>query len=227
MKAYTKARLNPLIEKHQRALTLDDVEAIVDLDKIAERIEKNAKKIREPDYFKIGSRFYRYPSFHVLEFIERIEGHYVTGHFSVIATLWALDCERTPDDLDTTPGVFQLMAYARRVDASVKEIEQILNDKFKEDEPKRDSKGNVIEPDPVDPWYICVLLSREVGGSPEEWFNASQGKLDSAIRAVDEKVEAEMKSVGKSGPPKPTPTLIAVSEFRKALNALEATWLVE
>lgn len=208
-------------------MTLEDVEAIVDLDKIAERIEKNAKRIKEPDYFKIGSRFYQHPSFRVLEFIEKSEGHYITGHFSIIASLWALDCERKNADFDRMPGLIELIRYSRGVDASVKEVSEILNEKFKEDEPKRDSSGNIIEPDPVDPWYICALLSREIGGSPDEWYNATPGKLDSAIRAVDEKIEAEMKSVGKSGPPKPTPTLIAVSEFRKALNVLEASWLAE
>lgn len=227
MKAYTKAKLQPLIEKHQRTLTLDDVEAIVDLDKIAERIEKNAKQINEPDYFRIGSRIYRYPSFRVLEFIDKSEGHYITGHFSVISSLWALDCERKQSDFDKMPGVAKLLNYARKIDVSVNEVSRILNEKFKEEEPKKDADGNVVQPDPIDPWYICALLTREIGGSPDEWFNATPAKLDSAIKAVDEKVEAEMNASGKSSPPKPTPTLRAVSEFRKHLNALESTWLAE
>ena len=80
----------------------------------------------------------------------------------------------------------------------------------------------------VTPWYICSILSKELGGSPDEWFRASPTKLEEGIKVVEEIRAAEEKAAGgKKQPPKPTPLLYAIRDFNEELLKLEQSWQVD
>ena len=221
MKLYTKAKIQPLIEKHQRTLTLDDVETIIELDKIAERIEKNAAKVVDRDWFKIGDRFYSKPTFARLDLIDKVNERFTTRLFNLVGILYALDLETTR--FDKPPSLARLIAYKRKVTVTLDEINrelernlEICKDEEVEEVERRD---NV--------WRMCCVLARESGGSPDEWYNATPNKLQAAIDSVEEKYEAEAAAHGKKGPPRETPTILAIKEFREKTLAMEASWLAE
>ena len=203
-------------------MTLDDVEVIVELDEVAGRIEKSVKSVVKKDWFKIGDRFFLYPSFHHIDLIDRVEGKYHTGHFTTLATLYVLDAENQCQALDKLPGVAKLLKYSKSLKASVREVERVLEQEF-----GFEDSGDGGKEESSTHWEICCVLSREVGGSPDEWSKASPAKVDSAIKTVNDKIDAEAKAMGtQSGPPKETPKLLAIAEFRNKLKELEASWLV-
>ena len=219
MKLYTKAKIQPLIEKHQRTLTLDDVEAIIELDKIAERIEKNAAKVVDRDWFKIGDRFYSKPTFARLDLIDRVNERFTTNLFNLIGVLYALDLDTTR--FDKTPSLATLINYKRKVSCTLDEINRELsaNLTIKEDaDEKEEAKDNV--------WRMCCVLARESGGSPDEWYNAPPSKLQAAVDSVEEKYAAEAAAHGgRKAPPRETPTILAIKDFRDKAAKLEASWL--
>lgn len=219
MKLYTKAKIQPLIEKHQRTLTLDDVEAIIELDKIAERIEKNAAKVVDRDWFKIGDRFYSKPTFARLDLIDRVNERFKTNLFNLIGILYALDLDTTR--FDRTPSLATLMVYKRKVTVTLAEINRQLEanlEMSKGDTPSEDEGRDNV-------WRMCCILARESGGSPEEWYNACPSKLQAAVETVEEKYEAEAHANGsRKGPPRETPILLAIKEFRDKTVLLEESW---
>jgi hypothetical protein len=220
MKAYTKEKLNPLLQKYQRTLTLDDVDAIIELDGIATRIEKAAKEFVERDWFTIGDRFYTKPTFARLDLIDKINEKYCTSLFNLVGTLYALDMNLK--DVDQVPSMARLLAYKRKVSVPVSQINRTLDEVFGLDD-KADAESESKGAESY--WKLCCVLAREVGGSPDEWRNASPTKVASAIATVEEKIDAEIKATGgRSGPPKVTPKLMAIKEFKDKLDALEASW---
>jgi hypothetical protein len=221
MKAFTKEKLTPLIEKHQRTLTLDDVDAIIELDGIADRIEKAAKEFAERDWFQIGDRFYTKPTFARLDLIEKINARYHTSLFNLAGTLYALDIHTK--ELDKVPSIARLLRYKSKVDVPLSEINRRLDEAFGLTD-KADAEGESKGAESY--WKLCCLLSREIGGSPDEWRNAPPSKIHEAVQVVEERIEAETKAAGgKSGPPRVTPKLAAIKEFKDKLDALEASWL--
>ena len=94
MKNYTKTRIQALIEKYDRTLTLEDVESIIELDRIAGRIEKGIENVEKRDYFKIGERYFMRPSFARFALIQKIEETFSMDVWVLLGTLWALDMER-------------------------------------------------------------------------------------------------------------------------------------
>jgi hypothetical protein len=216
MKAFTREKLKPLIEKNQRTLTLDDVDAIIELDEIACRIEKGIRNVEERDWFMVGDRFYTQPTFARLDLIDRINAKYCTKVFNLLGILYSLDMDT--EDFDKTPTLIQLIGYRRKVKATIGEITRKLEDNLPKGESGTEDKGGY--------WRLCCILARELNGTPSEWMNATPSKIESAVDVINEKIEAEAKAMGgKSGPPKETPRLLAIKEFREKLNALEATWL--
>lgn len=221
MRSYTKSRIKKALEQTGRSLTLDDVEAIVELDAIAGKIEGAVEQYKGvKDYFQIGSRYFMRPSYARIFAIERIQRR-LYGVFADIGTLWALDLERTPSELDTVPGHMQLLRYAKQIDVPVTQVNTIIKENLPQDDGDDDD-------DSFDHWKLCAILAREVGGSVDEWYHASPEKIAGACKAVDEKIEAELKALGGkvSGPPQVTDKLIAVKEFSDKLRALEASWQV-
>lgn len=209
-----------MIEKYQRTLTLDDVDAIVELDRIAERIEKNAKQVTERDWFCIEGHYFKKPTFARADLIERIQEKYGdSGVFSVSGILYALDANLSVEDMERVPSRWQLTKYVCKLDIPIRKAVDALNELYSDDGGDGGEESS--------PWEICSVLSREIGGGPDEWYHASPQKLKSAIKAVEDKHEAEMKAMGgKSGPPRETPKLLAIVEFRNKLKALEESWQV-
>ena len=220
MKAYTKSRVQKLIEKHQRTLTLDDVEKIVELDRIAERIECAVRDIEEQDGFSIDGHFFCGPTFAREQMIRRIVERHKMPTFHFAGVLYALDMDVKHEDLGRTPGKLELIRYMSKLDVSIKKAAKKIDEMFSPDDGDKDGE-------PIDEWHLCAVLAREIGGSPDEWYDASPKKIRSAIKAIEEKVEAESKALGgrSSGPPKETPKLLAIADFRNKLNELEASWL--
>ncbi len=220
MKPYTKAKLEPLIEKYQRTLTLEDVEQIVLLDNIATRIDKGVTALESSEYFFIDGHRFRHPSFLVCDFIDRLSDRYLTGWAQTLAMLWAMDADRTYKDLEKFPSTPKLLKYARKIKFSLKTAAQQIEAIF--DSPDESPKQAVT------PWYICSILSKELGGSPDEWFRASPTKLEEGIKVVEEIRAAEEKAAGgKKQPPKPTPLLYAIRDFNEELLKLEQSWQVD
>lgn len=226
MKAYTKEKLTKLREKHQRVLTLDDVEAIVELDAIACRIEKSVKEISERDWFEIDGHFFHKPTFAREQLIQRISAKYGNGPLQAAGILYALDMDTNSSELDKTPSYFKLLAYIATLDINIRKAILKLEELFCKDDDDEPSGGGGPR---LSEWHLCALLAREIGGSPDEWYNSSPEKIQSACKVIDEKIAAEAKALGGrvSGPPRETPKLIAIKEFRDKLNELEARWLAK
>jgi hypothetical protein len=201
-------------------LTLDDVDVIVELDEIAGRIENAVKVIVDKDWFEIDGKFFKKPTFAREQLIQRIREAYPSGRFDVAGVLYALDLNRTEAEIQSVPSRARLLKYVLTLDIgiskAVSKIEEVFGLTEDADEPS----------EPFDPWHLCAVLSREIGGTPDDWFDASPQKIKGAIRAHEEKIEAESKAMGvASGPPRETPKLLAIVEFRDKIKALEASWL--
>jgi len=221
MRAFTKEKLNPLIEKHHRTLTLDDVDAIIELDGIAGRIEKSVKALSERDWFEIDGHFFLRPTFAREDLIRRISDKHGNGIFSAIGALYALDTNLPSSELVKTPGKLTLSKYAVTMDISIAKAMSKIEEIFGFTEDEGDGKEGEF-----DSWSLCCVIAREIGGSPDEWMDASPQKLRSAIKTIEDKADAEAKAMGGSGgPPKETPRMLALAEFSRKLNALEASWL--
>jgi hypothetical protein len=221
MKAYTKEKLQPLIEKYQRTLTLEDVEVIVELDKIADDIEKGVKAIEDCDWFSIDGHFFKKPTFAREQLMQRIFERCKGGIFEIAGALYSLDLERTPEEISGTPSKFALLKYIATLDVPIKKamskIEEVFN-LTAEDESKKEKDGGIST------WSLCAVLAREIGGSPDEWYDATPEKINSAIKVIEEKAEAESKAAGITSPPKDTPRIRAIAKFLKLQRELEASW---
>lgn len=208
------------MEKYQRTLTLDDVERIVELDEIACDIQKGARAVQDLDWFSVDGHFFKKPTFAREQLIRRISETFSGGIWDIAGALYALDLNRTPDELKGTPTRLKLITYVSRLDVPIKKAVKAIEDAFGLDE-----EEDTNESDPVDAWGLCSVLAREVGGSPDEWYDASPEKLRCAIKVIEDKVEAEVKAMGGSkGPPKDTPKIRAIAKFAEKLKELEATW---
>jgi len=215
MKAFTKENLMPLIQKYQRNLSLDDVDAIIELDSIACRIDKAAKAIVERDWFTIGDRFYSKPTFARLDLIDKVNARFSTNVFNLVGILYALDLET--DEFSKAPSLLTLIAYKAKVSATLPEIQRELEYNLSSNEKTEDAPDNI--------WRLCCILARESGGSPDEWYKACPSKLRAAVETVEEKYEAEARAAkGRKGAPKETPRILAIKEFKDKLDALEASW---
>jgi len=216
MKAFTKENLMPLIQKYQRNLSLDDVDAIIELDSIACRIEKGVEAVENRDWFIIGDRFYTQPTFARMDLMDRISAKFHTDAMALIGILYALDMDT--EDFTKAPSIPTLVAYRMSIKAPISEITRKLNIYLPSSEKEEGSGGGSI-------WRLCCLLAREVGGSPEEWMNASMQKIGEAVDVVNEKIECEARAAsGKKQAPRETPRLLAIKEFKDKLDALEASW---
>lgn len=225
MKAYTKEKLLPLIKKNQRTLTLEDVDAIVELDRIAGRIEKGVKQVSERDWFEIDGHFFKRITFAREQLMKRIFQRHGSGMFDVVGTLYALDIDRTEAEIQSTPNKLQLIKYACKLDISISKCVEELTNKL------GISDNEVIEDesekqDDFDSWKLCCFFADQIGGSPNEWMDATESKMESARKYIEEKIEAEEEAYSSKSkrPPKETPKLLAIAEFSKKLKALEASW---
>lgn len=223
MKNYTKTRIQALIEKYERTLTLEDVEAIIELDRIAGRIEKGVDAVERRDYFRIGKRYFMRPSFARFALVQKMEEAYSMDVWVLLGTLWALDMDRTLDELKTPPKWPTLMRYAFKLDVPISEVSKIVEKELYE--ANEDAEGNDADKD-FSPWKLCAVLARETGGSPEEWYHASPEKVEGAIKAIEERIEAEAKAMGGNSThaPSPSPLLYAVRDFRIKAEELEKSW---
>lgn len=221
MKAYTKEKLQPLIEKYQRTLTLEDVEVIVELDKIADDIEKGVKAIEDCDWFSIDGHFFKKPTFAREQLMQRIFERCKGGIFEIAGALYSLDLERTPEEISGTPSKFALLKYIATLDVPIKKAMSKMEEVFNlgaDDESKKE-KGNGISM-----WSLCAILAREIGGSPDEWYDATPEKINSAVTLIEERIESEAKAAGVSSPPKDTTRIRAIAKFLKLQRELEASW---
>jgi hypothetical protein len=221
MKAYTKEKLQPLIEKYQRTLTLEDVEVIVELDKIADDIEKGVKAIEDCDWFSIDGHFFKKPTFAREQLMQRIFERCKGGIFEIAGALYSLDLERTPDEISGTPSKFALLKYIATLDVPIKKamskIEDVFNLAAGDESKKEKSNG-------ISVWSLCAILAREIGGSPDEWYDATPEKINSAVTLIEERIESEAKAAGVASPPKDTPRIRAIAKFLKLQRELEASW---
>lgn len=224
MKNYTKSRIKALIEKYERTLTLDDVESIIELDKIAGRIEKGVENIEKRDYFKIGDRYFMRPSFARFALIQKIEEAYSLDVWRLLGTLWALDMERTERQLKVPPKWPTLIRYAFALDVPISAVSRILESEIF----NTDKDSTEVDNDKdFSAWKLCAVLAREAGGSPDEWYHAWPEKIEGAVKAIEERIEAENKAMSgghSKHAPSPTPLLYAVRDFRIKLEALEKSW---
>ena len=119
LKPYTKTQVEREIAKVNRNhLTLNDVDDIVELDRIASRIQDACDDYEEvKDYFRIGDKFYQKPSFAQIALIEKIQEVYRNPALQELGVLYALDCERTPEELGQVPKRSKLIAYRFQVKA--------------------------------------------------------------------------------------------------------------
>jgi hypothetical protein len=219
MKAFTREKLKPLIERHQRTLTLDDVDAIIELDSIACRIEKECSKIVDRDWFRVGDRFYSKPTFARLDLIDKINQRYTTNLFNLLGVLYALDLETK--EFTNPPSMLKLLAYKSKVTCTISEIQRELEANLSAEK----HKEKVSDDPPENVWRLCCILARESGGSPDEWYKSCPSKIKAAVETIEEKYEAEARAAkGKKGPPKETPRLLALKEFKDRLDSLEASW---
>ena len=225
MKAYTIEKLKPLIQKYQRSLTLEDVAVIIELDKIAARIEKSVEAAKLKDYFRIGSRWYQQITFARESLIRRIVDSY-GDTFYMIGVLYALDTELGSDELHKTPSRLKLIAYSMKVDVPHREVTRILEKELGLEDDDSSSQPNGKSGEPFNPHYIAAFLAAEVGGDVDEWMDAPKSKIEGAMAYLEEKQKSEMKAIGKafSGPPKGTDALVAIKEFKEKTNQLEEAW---
>ena len=223
MKNYTKTRIQALIEKYDRTLTLEDVESIIELDRIAGRIEKGIENVEKRDYFKIGERYFMRPSFARFALIQKIEETFSMDVWVLLGTLWALDMERVEKELKTPPKWPTLIRYAFKLDVPISAVSKIVEKELYQS--NEDASGNEADKD-FSAWKLCAILAREAGGSPDEWFNANPEKIEGAVKAIEERIEAEAKAMGGGSKhaPQPSPLLYAVRDFRIKAEALEKSW---
>jgi hypothetical protein len=223
MKNYTKTRIQALIEKYDRTLTLEDVESIIELDRIAGRIEKGIENVEKRDYFKIGERYFMRPSFARFALIQKIEETFSMDVWVLLGTLWALDMERAEKELKTPPKWPTLIRYAFKLDVPISAVSKIVEKELYQS--NEDASGNEADKD-FSAWKLCAILAREAGGSPDEWFNANPEKIEGAVKAIEERIEAEAKVMGGGSKhaPQPSPLLYAVRDFRIKAEALEKSW---
>lgn len=226
MRNYTRAKLEPVIQRHNRTLTLDDVDAIVDLDLIAARIDKTSVAAQQflSDYFRIGDRFFTSPTFARSALIERILEAYGEGPMSDVGVIYALDMNRSQGEIEGMPSRFTLLKYRMGLDIRLSELKRKFNDRLMDDSNEADDEAS----NPKDVWSMCCILAKEVGGSPQEWMNAPQSKIEAAVKVIDDMVAAQHRELsGRNVATAPVPTAIhyAVKEFADKLKSLEDSWL--
>jgi len=222
---YTKAKIEPLIQLHNRTLTLDDVDVIVELDKIASRIQADAKEIERvrSSYFSVGDKVFSQQTFARASLCERILDAYGDGYLSDIGLVYALDMERTREEIEGMPSRTTLLLYRSKLHITLKEVSAVFAEKLGGDEDGDDDDTTTKQ----EVWQMCAFLAKNVGGSPDEWMHATQEKIQGAAKFLDESIRAEQAATGSSKvakAPAPTPLIYAVKEFSDKLKELEASW---
>lgn len=236
MHEYTKAKVSKALEEANRALTLEDVEDIVALDVIAGEISGAGKAAEElEDFFQLGGRVYSMPTPMRLEAMAKVSKAYALNPYVMWAVLWCLDAERTKTELACAPGLGVVMRYSRGIDATGRAVRARLSEVLAK--AGRESESEDGELDSQDKsqkgaWYACCVMAREIGGSPEFWYDATPKIWADGIEAVSDKVQAEIDSVNRSNKkgrvaPIPTPRIKAVHEFSKRLKKMQDRWAEE
>ena len=224
MYPYTKEKVSKVMAKTGHSLCLDDLPDIIELDRIAEEIHGAAKLASaSSDLFQLGGRTFTKPTFARADFIERLQARYILPAFVLTGIMYALDVEHDASDLRAIPSRRELMRYRASLDCTATDIAESIErlQNVPSDADADDSKQE------ADGFRICCIIAREIGGSPEEWMDASESKLGAALRTIDEKIQAEISANKgrKATPPAPTPKLYAVKRFADKLKALELKWL--
>ncbi len=224
---YTKAKIEPLIQRHNRTLTLDDVDVIVELDKIASRIQADAKSIDHvrSSYFSVGDKIFSQQTFARASLCERILAAYGDGYLSDVGLVYALDMERTREEIEGMPSRTTLLMYRSKLHVTLKEVSAVFADKLGGEGSDSD---DVDATTPKEVWQMCAFLAKHVGGTPDEWMHATQEKIEGAATFLDETIRAEQAAAGSkqvAKAPTPTPLIYAVKEFSDKLKELEASWV--
>ena len=225
MQTKTKKRVQKILDQTGHTLSLSDVEDILQLDGYAAKINGELNDIeRVRDHFQIGGKWFSRPSYAQMALIEKIEEVYDYDIWRFIGWLYALDVERTEDELKGCPSRSQLAKYRFKIRAPQAEVARKLEEVFAKD--AEDSEDREGEKDTE--WKVCSILSREIGGSPDEWYHASPGKITAAASAMEEKFKQEVASMRKSGAsggaPPVTPKMYAIKAFEDKALALEVMW---
>lgn len=212
------------MQLHNRTLTLADVDAIVDLDLIAGRIEKTAKEIDavRSSYFRVGDRVFSMQTFARAALCERISQAFGDGYLADIGMIYALDMERTREEIEGMPSRTTLIRYRCQLHLTVKEVTEAFNDNLMVDDASDDDGGS----SEGEVWQMCAFLAKNVGGSPDEWMHATQEKIQGAASFLDETIRAEQASSSSkvARAPTPSPLIYAVKEFSTKLKELELSW---
>ena len=238
MQKITKQKIQNILEKTNRRLTLNDFELIQKLDLIAESLKGECRKLDQcKDWTTISGRCFLFPTFARAEAMERVLAQYRFVYFQVLGCLYVLDPEHSPADFTQVPSRFCLVRYAGKIDVNIDQarsfIEGILNPVGSDDTEESDQVENETQSFDGDPVHrICCVLAQEVGGSVSEWMDAPQGRLQEGLRLAEEKRDAEVERFnalyGKGGgAPRVTPKISKLAEFHSFAREIETLWLSE
>lgn len=223
LQPYTTAKLSESLERTKHPLSLDDIPDVLELDGFALEIAGRFGGEQKPDRVALGDRLYVRPTFLRAGFINLCKGRFMRSTLEPAMILFALDASHDRSDLAKIPDRRTLRQYMAGVDATADELEAFLIEISESAD-----EGAANEPEPTDEHKICATLAREVGGSVNDWMDASDTQIISAISAVNEAYEREAEASGKSKkvtPPKATAKMFAIKRFHEKLRAMEAAWL--
>jgi len=230
----TKLKLTTMMEKTGHRLRLDDLDDIIELDRLAERVADPQHGVDSP--LKSHAVFVRGVPVHPLTlahltFIDEMAGQLARNDDErALFLLWVVTLPQIEDahyDADETSKRFR--AWARRCRWTENDIASVMELRYARLVKDAADQGDSENQDGA----LVSLLSREYGESPAYWmYEAPLGIIEACVADWNMRQEAQAaayrRAAGGKGAavaPAPSPKFVAVRKFRECAKRIEAKWL--
>lgn len=222
MQLMTIQDVKALLAETGHALTVEDIDRIVDLDAAAAVVVSGPRDKAESIYsfpLLYGGDAFRAPTIGKQIYWQEHVATNLDEDWLTCAFLWLLTCPSVPEERGG--DVFKAVKrWARRCKLTEGEAKAILETYNKSEESGDASYGEIIS-----------LLVREYGKDCDHWLNAPEHEITMLLadwtRRQEEKAAAYRRSkVGSKNPlpPLPSPKFKATKRYREMKNALRALW---